>query len=168
VSAAGGWAWLVVAAFSAQQTPTLPSAPTGTPACAADAALVRTKRLLGCVVVHDGKAVRQGPQWITDNGGRVVEAGAFEGDKRQGAWRSFDAQGRLLEERVYVDDLLDGVASVWAADGTLRRTVAWQRGQRHGVERVYDAAGVPLLERVYERGTVVREQVLLPPADAGP
>lgn len=82
--------------------------------------------------------------------------------RRQGAWRIWDADAQLIARIGYEDGQAHGEATLLYADGTVAERGQHERGQRVGRWTLLDPHGRPRLESTYEPDGVVTERVFEP------
>ncbi len=122
-------------------------------------------------------SIPDGPAVMIDVYGREHLLGRWVSGKRQGTWRTFHEDGRLVTEVSYRDGrvdgttvdwypelqvradeahwrdgLLEGLSRSWNTDGRLTSLAHWRRGRLHGVSERYGAAGEVISAEVYDDG----------------
>ncbi len=92
------------------------------------------------VSLRDG--VWDGPTtWFHPDTGRPERIEQYRGGRREGLWRRFDREGRLIEENSWHDDRQVGVYRRFDPDGRLR-VLGWASGgDGAGVRLEYDEQG---------------------------
>ena len=93
----------------------------------------------------DGMRLMTGPMVSFDNGGHVVAIGQMEDNFRVGAWKFFDATGRLTGTTSFLKGDYHGPRVEYQADGKLKFEENWVNGKRQGTQKTFDAAGVVTL-----------------------
>lgn len=76
----------------------------------------------------------------------------YKKNRLEGQWVAYKF-GKVIEERLYKDDKLDGVAKTYdERTFKLKQEVQYKNGLQHGYFRYYDDEGVVSLEYQYEKG----------------
>jgi hypothetical protein len=84
------------------------------------------------VFSRDGKTIRHGP-WTAFNGkGAKVAEGNYRNGAREGVFRNYDDNGRLIRERHFARDELHGPSRQWNGAGKLVALMNYDRGALHG------------------------------------
>lgn len=99
---------------------------------------------------------RQEGMWELHNKvGILLEKGPYTADKRTGEWRIYYSDtGALREEVTFKDDVRHGQGIRYDQQGNKAAETSWERGKRHGIERVYGPNGVE--EHEYKHGERVK------------
>ncbi|MCC5880308.1 MAG: hypothetical protein JJU03_10505 [Idiomarina sp.] len=84
--------------------------------------------------------------------GELLEEGEFDEDGlRQGWVRVYDREGKLVRDIPYVDNQVHGTYTTYA-DGIVRRVEEVVAGERHGINRLYQANGELVRELNFVEG----------------
>lgn len=84
----------------------------------------------------------------------------YAGGKRDGTWRTYDAEGRLLFERSYQDDLPSGEWKRFWRDGKPYESGRFERGLKVGTWKRHGPGGALLEEASFYEGRYQGERRL--------
>lgn len=95
---------------------------------------------------------RHGEALLLHGDGGVHKQGRYVRDRKEGAWETFDAAGRRVEEVHYRNGLMHGVYRRIDARGALLMEVHYEGGRMHGAVVENDAEGRPVRRAHYAHG----------------
>ncbi len=75
--------------------------------------------------------------------------------KREGAYRQYDYNGKILKEGNYKDDKEEGLFSFYTYNGDLSKTEVYQNGELNGTSHYYDIDGALTSQLVYKEGNPI-------------
>lgn len=101
------------------------------------------------VSAADGTDVKHGRYWSNQNG--FLEEGEYKNGKKCGRWETISDTGERIVGN-FEDDALDGVFTMWDADGKKRLEAHYSQGKLHGSRRRWDANGRLTSEELYSHG----------------
>ncbi len=87
-----------------------------------------------------------------DNG-KILSKGYFKNEKRVGEWTTYSQKGEVIQVDNYSEvGLLDGVSTVYDAQGRVFETTEWKNGKREGSHKQYFPNGQLQSEVNYANG----------------
>lgn len=87
--------------------------------------------------------------------------GIMTGNRREGLWKEFGKNGKLLKETNYSNNLRNGLCKEWFPNGQLRVEGMYKNGNKDGFSVVYKPSGVIKTKGIYENGKLVNDSDLL-------
>ena len=151
-----GIAALLLAAGCGRDAP--PPAKPGTPAGAVPATQVQ-KQADGLFYRSDELHPFTGRTEATHTNGTLRGAFAFRAGRPDGRWREWYSNGKPRRILNYTVGELNGEFVVWHANGRVKHRAFFERDQPHGKWDEWDAAGLHAVQRIYQNGLLVSEQM---------
>ncbi|MBK7271016.1 MAG: toxin-antitoxin system YwqK family antitoxin [Flavobacteriales bacterium] len=109
-------------------------------------------RTLAVVSLRNGS--KDGPARLLDGTGNVRKEGHYVRDHKEGQWRTYDPQGKMLEVLWYHEGTLHGTCTTFSAGGSVVRAVNYAGGVLHGAFETYHPDGSIALRCIYANGSL--------------
>lgn len=103
----------------------------------------------------DGAGRRQGPYRLWAKDGRVLAACSYSEDVRDGYCATSAYDGGSSEVGTYTRGKREGEWKFSRADGVIRMTQTFRGGLQHGLETLFAPDGSPMSYACYQRGTLL-------------
>jgi antitoxin component YwqK of YwqJK toxin-antitoxin module len=103
---------------------------------------------------------KHGPYEARQINGELKSLGQFVGGLREGLWKEFYEDGRLRYEGNYRNGSSDSLWTFYYADGKISSVVNYRDDERHGVSRLFSPEGVPIVEKLYDKGDILSYRTL--------
>jgi antitoxin component YwqK of YwqJK toxin-antitoxin module len=89
--------------------------------------------------------------------GAVAEEKTYISGKREGLYRQYNDNGKLIFEMTYKSDKEHGPVKIYYADGTIRETGTFINGLKEGSWIEYDTRGGVVKNEVFRAGLPVKK-----------
>jgi antitoxin component YwqK of YwqJK toxin-antitoxin module len=119
---------------------------------------LNSDRLFAALFDEEGKLYAKGvfegtlrdSTWNFYRGELIVSVENFRSGKRDGTARGFDQNGRLIWEKSWKNDLLDGKSVSYHPSGAINSEIIYVAGKKEGPALFYDENGVISMEGRYK------------------